>query len=346
MQKTVLSMLQNVEAISACRVRDKLPRALLRAVVTLLGHEADVGIFSRDPQGETVLKVFSGPTIMNSAVTLWPEFLDDVRNDGKMVTRCIGGRNCGALMLQSSELASDQMILAYDVNQDDPAKYDEEVACLARMYGNQIKLLDYSELDTLTRLLNRKTFDETFDRLLLSSDADSPDDGFDDRRDHLEAGSPAWLCVIDVDHFKRVNDSFGHLFGDEVLLRMGDLMRKTFRGGDRLFRFGGEEFVVILNAEDEALAATSFNRFRNSVENHEFPQVGKVTCSIGFTSVLSMDVPTDVVGRADEALYFAKEHGRNQVRCYERLVAEGAIAKPVAAEAPVADDFDIDALFG
>jgi diguanylate cyclase (GGDEF)-like protein len=180
----------------------------------------------------------------------------------------------------------------------------------------------------------------------MVSSVDDPDDGFEDRRDHLEEGSPAWLCVVDIDHFKRVNDSFGHLFGDEVLLRMGDLMRKTFRGGDRLFRFGGEEFVVILNAEDEALAATSFNRFRNSVEKHEFPQVGKVTCSIGFTAVTNMDVPTDVVGRADEALYFAKEHGRNQVCCYERLVAEGAIAQPVAAEAPVADDFDIDALFG
>ena len=127
---------------------------------------------------------------------------------------------------------------------------------------------------------------------------------------------------------------------------MGDLMRKTFRGGDRLFRFGGEEFVVILNADSETLAAATFNRFRTAVENHEFPQVGKVTCSIGFTAVSESDVPTDVVGRADEALYYAKEHGRNQVCCHERLVLEGAIAKPAAAEAPVEEDFDIDALFG
>jgi len=283
---------------------------------------------------------------MESAVALWPELLEDVRNDGKLLIRSIRGRNCGALMLQPSELSAEQMVLTYDVNQVDISEQADDVACLAQMYANQIKLLDYSELDTLTRLLNRKTFDETFDRLLTSSNADAPDDGFDDRRDHLDDGSPAWLCVIDIDHFKRVNDSFGHLFGDEVLLRMGELMRKTFRGGDRLFRFGGEEFVVILNAADETLASASFNRFRNSVENHEFPQVGTVTCSIGFTAVTTMDAPTDVVGRADEALYFAKEHGRNQVCCYERLVVEGAIAKPVVAEAPVADDFDIDALFG
>ncbi len=323
-----------------------MPRALLRAVGTLLGSDANVGIFSREPQGELILRIFSGPTIMESAVTMWPEFLEELRNDGKLLTRIIHGRNCGARILQSSELGTDQMILAYDVDQADSVDHAEEISSLARMYGNQIKLLDYSELDTLTRLLNRKTFDETFDRLLTASSTDAPDDGFEDRRNGLDEGTPAWLCVIDIDHFKRVNDSFGHLFGDEVLLRMGELMRKTFRGGDRLFRFGGEEFVVILNAETEELASAAFNRFRTTVEAYEFPQVGKVTCSIGFTAVSGMDVPTDVVGRADEALYYAKEHGRNQVCCYERLIADGAIAKKGASEAPADDDFDIDALFG
>jgi diguanylate cyclase (GGDEF)-like protein len=342
----VLPLLRNIEAISACRDRDRLPRALFRAAVALLGEAADIGIFSREPQGDIVLRLFSGPTVMNSAVALWPEIIDDLRSDGKILTRGVQGRYCGALALYTSQLVSDQMILAFAVNEADTAEPDEAVASLARIYDNQIKLLDYSELDTLTRLLNRKTFDETFDRLLTSSVVDAPDDGFGDRRDHPASGSQAWLCVIDIDHFKRVNDSFGHLFGDEVLLRMGDLMRKTFRSGDRLFRFGGEEFVVILNAESELLAAISFNRFRTVVENHEFPQVGKVTCSIGFTAVAPGDVPTDVVGRADKALYYAKEHGRNQVCGHERLVLDGAIAKPTAAEAPVDDDFDIDALFG
>ena len=323
-----------------------MPRTLLRAVVSLLGEQADVGIFSREPQGELILRVFSGPSIMASAVSLWPEFLDQVRSDGQLVLHNAHGRHCGALMLQASELGGEQMILAFDLALGDADDHAGQITTLARIYGNQLKLLDYSELDTLTRLLNRKTFDETFDRLLTSASADDPDDAFDERRDHLDEDSPAWLCVIDIDHFKRVNDTFGHLFGDEVLLRVGELMRKTFRGGDRLFRFGGEEFVVILNAENEEQAATSFNRFRTSVENHEFPQVGQVTCSIGFTGVTGMDVPTDVVGRADEALYFAKENGRNQVCCYEALVAEGLIAKPVPAEAPVAEDFDIDALFG
>ena len=323
-----------------------MPRTLLRAVATLLGDKADVGIFSREPQGELTLRVFAGPSITKSTASLWPKFLEEVRNDGKLVMHHVHDRSCGAVMLQASELGGEQMILAFDLNPDDAGDHAEKIKALARIYGHQLKLLDYSELDTLTRLLNRKTFDETFDRLLTSSVSDDPDDGFDERRDHLDEGSPAWLCVIDIDHFKRVNDTFGHLFGDEVLLRMGELMRKTFRGGDRLFRFGGEEFVVILNAADQSLATTSFDRFRTSVEGHEFPQVGTVTCSIGFTQVSNMDVPTDVVGRADLALYYAKEHGRNQVCCYEQLVAEGAIAKSAAAETSGEEEFDIDALFG
>ena len=343
----MLPLLQTIEAITSCRDRAKLARTLLRAVVTLLGEKADVGIFTREAQGEWNLRVFSGPSIMESAVSLWPEFLDQVRSDGKLVSHDAHGRHCGAVMLQASELGGEQMVLAFDLAPGDGEDHAGQIVTLARIYGNQLRLLDYSELDTLTRLLNRKTFDETFDRLLtVSTVDDQDDDGFDERRDHLNEDTPAWLCVIDIDHFKRVNDTFGHLFGDEVLLRMGELMRKTFRGGDRLFRFGGEEFVVILNAADQSLAAASFNRFRMSVEAHEFPQVGTVTCSIGFTQVSEMDVPTDVVCRADRALYYAKEHGRNQVHCYEQLVAEGEIKKAGAAEAAVEEEFDIDALFG
>ena len=328
----------------------RLPRVLLDAVAALLGDGADVGIFHREAQGEAVLSADGGTAGIagiSAANAVWTAMLGDVKADGNLLTRCVDGYAFGLIVLQASEIGSEQMLLACRVALADRAALPAaEIVSLAHIYGNQIHLLDYSELDTLTRLFNRKTFDETFDRLLTAALAESADGAVSERRDQLGEGSPAWLCVIDIDHFKRVNDSFGHLFGDEVLLRMGELMRKTFRGGDRLFRFGGEEFVVLLNAADERLAETSFNRFRMSVEKHEFPQVGQVTCSIGFTSVSAMDVPTDVVGRADEALYFAKEHGRNQVCCYERLIEQGDISRPQTSESAGDDAFDIDALFG
>lgn len=321
-----------------------MSEALLQAMAALFGKAAKVGIFAREVQGETVLRQCSAPSTMNSAVAQWFDFLDEVLTVGMPRSRMIGGCHCGALMLEPSELTAEHLFLAYELDQSDLNRHAEMIACLARIYGSQIKLLDYSELDTLTGLLNRKTFDETFERLLNASCAAPHDEIHEDHRKSPGDKDPAWLCVIDIDHFKRVNDSFGHLFGDEVLLRMGEHLRKTFRGSDRLFRFGGEEFIVVLNAPNEALAATSFNRFRESLEQHEFPQIGKVTCSIGFTRVLGGDVPTDVVGRADEALYYAKEHGRNRVCCYERLVSDGTIAKPVPVESRLAED--IDALFG
>lgn len=344
--RSVLSLLRNIESISSCRDRGKLPSTLLGAVDALFGGSAHVGIFSRDPQGEGPLRLATGTTAAHVPGSFWGEWLKNLRRDGSLATSQCSGLHCGALVLDWSELSSEELILIFSTDQPLCNERSGSVETLARIFGNQIRLLDYSELDSLTRLLNRKTFDETFDRLLSSSSAKPNEEATRERRACDEEDCPAWLGVIDIDHFKRVNDSFGHLFGDEVLLRMGELMRKTFRGGDRLFRFGGEEFVAILNAPDENLAAAGFERFRCSVETHEFPQVGKVTCSIGFTAVSRQDVPTDVVGRGDEALYYAKKNGRNRVCSYERLLADGAIAKPEPVTAKIADDFDIDALFG
>lgn len=320
---------------------------LVGAVASLLGERSQVGVFSLDARRGLGLRVCNGTTAVRPDASPWPELLVDAAKSNGMVLRSEGGQHCGALRLESSELCDENLILAF--GSDIPVANDRfaGVEMLARIFGNQIRMLDYSELDSLTRLLNRKTFDETFDRLLTSASAPGCEcQPCSERRHGEENDSPAWLCVVDIDHFKRINDSFGHLFGDEVLLRMGELMRRTFRDGDRLFRFGGEEFVVILNADNEQLAAAGFERLRRTVEEHEFPQVGQVTCSIGFTAVSAFDVPTDALGRADEVLYYAKEHGRNRVCGYESLLAEGAIVRAEPETVRVTDDLDIDALFG
>ena len=340
----VLSLLQSVEAMSGCRDRSRLPEFLLRAVGGALSAGADVGLFLREPTGKSALKLFSGPGCDARAQALWLPLIAEMPVDGALLQRAVDGRGCGLLALHTSELCAEQIILAYALQTEAGERAETDVVLsLARIYGHQLRLLDYGELDSLTRLLNRKTFEETFDRLVLAS-ANACECRIGERR-LLSEHQPAWLCVIDIDHFKRVNDTFGHLFGDEVLLRMGDLMRRTFRGGDRLFRFGGEEFVVLLNAADQAHAVLGFERFRQSVEQHEFPQVGMVTCSIGFTAVGPSDVPIDVLGRADKALYYAKASGRNRVCAYETLVREGLIVRSPVVDATPATGFDIDALF-
>jgi diguanylate cyclase (GGDEF)-like protein len=198
------------------------------------------------------------------------------------------------------------------------------VLSILRIYRNFQGLLDYSERDTLTGLLNRKTFDESFMKT-AAEPPPSPQVASAGRR-QAPARCRHWMGVIDIDHFKRVNDNHGHLIGDEVLLLMARLMRGSFRLDDRLYRFGGEEFVVLMRCVDAAAATLAFERLRVNVERHQFPQVGRITVSIGFTELKSGDTPSGAFERADKAVYFAKGHGRNQVRHHADLVEAGHLA--------------------
>jgi diguanylate cyclase (GGDEF)-like protein len=206
-----------------------------------------------------------------------------------------------------------------------PLSYEEVrlVCSILRIYRNFQGLLDYSERDTLTGLLNRKTYDESFMRVAGQDTSDLAHQRADTRR-YSPTGT-AWLGVIDIDHFKRVNDTYGHLIGDEVLLLLSRLMRTSFRFHDHLYRFGGEEFVVLLRCASEADAAIAMERLRANVERYVFPQVGNITISVGFTGLRPGDTPNDAFARADKAVYFAKQNGRNQVRYHAQLVAEGML---------------------
>lgn len=195
------------------------------------------------------------------------------------------------------------------------------VSAIVKVYHNFQGLLDYSERDSLTGLLNRKTFDGSFLKLLGAGGALPTAVATGDRRHEVSASY--WLGVIDIDHFKRVNDNFGHLIGDEVLLLLSRLMRACFRFHDRLYRFGGEEFVVLLRADGVTDAAAAFDRLRVQCRQYAFPQVGQVTLSIGFTAIRPGDTPAGAFDRADKAVYHAKHHGRDQVHGFERLVSEG-----------------------
>jgi diguanylate cyclase (GGDEF)-like protein len=192
------------------------------------------------------------------------------------------------------------------------------------VYRNFHNLLDYSERDSLTGLLNRKTFDDQLARMLHAT-PEPPLPGQPERRQQPAPDLQQWLAVIDVDHFKLVNDRFGHLYGDEVLILIANMLQSSFRSHDRVFRFGGEEFVVLLRSTTAVNAARIIDRFRKAVEAHVFPQVGKVTVSIGFTSIKAYESPVVTLGHADQALYYAKTNGRNQVFHYDQLVTDGLL---------------------
>jgi diguanylate cyclase (GGDEF)-like protein len=197
------------------------------------------------------------------------------------------------------------------------ASRERLISGLIRIYRSHLGILDNNDVDDLTGLSNRRPFNDAFRRLAPLPGALA-----------IARGRPLQteLAVVDVDFFKRVNDTFGHTYGDEVLVLLARLLRENFRETDRVFRFGGEEFVVLLSEADPAGAESALERFRQEVERFVFPQVGQVTVSLGVTSVLDGETGADAFGRADEALYQAKRSGRNRLMRYENLVAEGKIA--------------------
>jgi diguanylate cyclase (GGDEF)-like protein len=203
------------------------------------------------------------------------------------------------------------------------------ISSLLSISENFYSLLEENQKDKLTGLLNRKTFDDNISKIqgLISFPSKSePYTGIEKRGSGSEV--EYWLSIIDVDHFKKVNDTFGHVYGDEVLLLLSQIMKKTFRPTDLLFRVGGEEFVAILQVRNQEDAKKIFERFRFAVESFVFPQVGQVTISLGGTKIPSQYLTSsDIVGKADQALYHAKDNGRNKLFFYEDLVSQGLIQK-------------------
>ena len=181
---------------------------------------------------------------------------------------------------------------------------EHTVQGLLRVYRNHLGLLDYGDRDELTGLLNRRTYSAFFKQIVC------------------ETAVHAAIAVVDVDFFKRVNDQFGHTYGDEVLILLARLMAECFAGIDGLFRFGGEEFLLVLPDTTQEEAWVALDCFRAAVAEAKFPQVVRVTVSVGFSMIQPGDSSAAAFGRADEALYLAKHSGRNRVKCYEELVLE------------------------
>jgi diguanylate cyclase (GGDEF)-like protein len=160
-----------------------------------------------------------------------------------------------------------------------------------------------ADFDGLTRIHNRQSFDRRLREELAR---------------HKRYQQPISLLMLDLDHFKRINDSFGHEAGDMVLRELGRILSESMRETDIAARYGGEEFVVILPHTDESNAHTLAQRLRAAICGkifHFHGQTFQVTVSIGISSIdaASVDLDTNLVREADQALYLAKRNGRNMI---------------------------------
>lgn len=241
-----------------------------------------------------------------------PEFVDCLHSHRRAVLREGAKLRIIHPISTKSEVVG---FLVLECAKDDP--HDQEiVSILLTFYKNYASLLHDSQRDELTGLLNRKVFDEKVLQLIASMrSAPPPENG---RGEYC-------LALLDIDYFKKVNDELGHLVGDETLVLFARAMVEAFRGADLLFRIGGEEFVVVLRDVDLDRAIVVLERFRHIIEQRDFPQLDQMTISVGVSMINANDFPTNVLDRADKALYSAKTSGRNRVCAYEHLVAEGKL---------------------
>jgi diguanylate cyclase (GGDEF)-like protein len=172
----------------------------------------------------------------------------------------------------------------------------------------QVHLEHLARIDTLTGLLNRRRFDERLE---------------EEWQRAARYERPLALLLCDIDHFKKVNDSYGHASGDVVLREVGQLLLHGSRTTDVVARYGGEEFVVLLCETEYEQAVLVANRLRAAVRELSLPHAAgpsSVSISIGVTELREAcaESPTQLVAQADEALYTAKGLGRDRVECYKR----------------------------
>ncbi|MCC6501636.1 MAG: GGDEF domain-containing protein [Deltaproteobacteria bacterium] len=135
---------------------------------------------------------------------------------------------------------------------------------------------------------------------------------------------PLSISIFDIDDFKRVNDTFGHNAGDSVLISISDIVRKHIRETSYLFRWGGEEFVLLLPEADLEGALTQAERIRQEIAELVFAQADSVTASFGLAQYRENDTADSFLKRADEAMYKAKSGGKNRVVADDRLNPAGA----------------------
>ncbi|MBM4363648.1 MAG: GGDEF domain-containing protein, partial [Deltaproteobacteria bacterium] len=172
-------------------------------------------------------------------------------------------------------------------------KYTE--CAIEAEYHEQV--INMAKTDALTGAFNKRHFEAEFARLVAGS-------------------APLAIVIFDIDHFKKINDTYGHASGDVVLKRVAEVVRAQLRAGDLFFRVGGEEFVLLLPGTTESMAQLAAEVLRGAIEMTDFEDGGKripVTVSLGVSDREPGDDAATLYRRTDERLYEAKRGGRNRV---------------------------------
>ena len=296
------------------RLGSRFPRAQHRILRVYPGKAARVkGAASQDAYSVLDQSMRDPPVFVGLDVPL----VEAIRTRAELSMANIPG---GTRLLAALSAAGEVRYLV-ELTGDIPSAGAAALSDFVSIVNRYFDRLCDAESDPLTRLWNRRVFQTHVETGL---------------RRWIDSGRAHFFAVLDIDFFKRINDGFGHLYGDEILVLFANLMRKTFRAGDLLYRFGGEEFVVVYGVEAGRSGAEALERFRAAVEGFKFPSVGHVTVSSGYTRIADVSTPvTTLIDRADQALYYSKTHGRNRVSSWDALIASGDLKPSTSANKDV-----------
>ena len=186
-------------------------------------------------------------------------------------------------------------------------RYDDLAGITAELLEHVNKYKSEANTDTLTKLLNRRSFDQILDKAMSL---------------YKENNLYFSLIIIDLDNFKKLNDTYGHQAGDEVLRKFGSILQDNMRQEDSAFRYGGEEFAIIASGDKSENIKLFINRIHKQVKNNTISFENKeitFTFSAGLVCVQKSFSKEDLISAADQALYYAKNHGKDQIVEYEEV---------------------------
>jgi diguanylate cyclase (GGDEF)-like protein len=300
---------------------DQLAQTILRQMdITIFRR---LGPWSYELFGEpshTFEQFFCEHTLSTVSEEFWKQsemldfFLNDVENhfnQGKMGGISSGiWHEIGASQEETSfiayalDLSGDQLLIVRALGEE----YQEKASILRRARENllerrrlNVDLNEYrqkSRRDGLTGLFNRATFDELLRENMTVS---------------AKTGARFSLILVDIDNFKSINDTYGHVAGDTVLSGIGHILQTILRREDAACRYGGEEFAILVQYATRKQVAYAAEKIRSHVEKHQFGELPHISVSIGCAAYQPIETAENLIDRADLALYEAKHQGKNRV---------------------------------